>query len=93
MRGSDHLSARDKQFIADLFPRDPVYATLFPEKVQAMIGQPGEGAKAALRILEKVGFQEPRFQLEDIFLPFLITAVGLLLLGGILRTTVLEVLP
>ena len=43
--------------------------------------------------LEKVGFQEPRFQLEDIFLPFLITAVGLLLLGGILRTTVLEVLP
>ncbi len=55
-READHLSARDKRFIADLFPRDPVYATLLPEKVQAAIGQPGETAKAALRILEKIGF-------------------------------------
>jgi arginine N-succinyltransferase len=55
-READHLSAREKQFIADLFPRDPVYATLFPPEVQAVIGQPNETAKAALRILEKVGF-------------------------------------
>ena len=55
-RDADHLSARTKQFIADLFPRDPVYATLFPEEVQRVIGQPGETAKAAVRILEKVGF-------------------------------------
>jgi len=53
---ADHLSARSKQFIADLFPRDPVYATLFPERVQAAIGEPNESAKAAVRILEKVGF-------------------------------------
>jgi len=55
-READHLSSRTKQFIADLFPRDPVYVTLFPPAVQAVIGQPGETAKAALRILEKIGF-------------------------------------
>jgi arginine N-succinyltransferase len=55
-READRLCSRTKQFISDLFPRDPVYATLFPENVQAVIGTPGEAAKAALRILEKVGF-------------------------------------
>ncbi|MAE94185.1 MAG: arginine N-succinyltransferase [Deltaproteobacteria bacterium] len=55
-RHADHLSAHSKQFIADLFPRDPVYATLFPDDVQKAIGQPNETAKAAVRILEKVGF-------------------------------------
>jgi arginine N-succinyltransferase len=55
-RKADRLSGQDKQFIADLFPRDSVYATLFPEEVQAVIGQPGPTAKAAVRILEKVGF-------------------------------------
>ena len=53
---ADHLSAHNKQFIADLFPRDPVYTTLFPEEVQAVIGQPNDSARAALRILEKIGF-------------------------------------
>ncbi len=56
-RDADHLSARSKQFIADLFPRDPVYATLFPEEVQKVIGEPNETAKAAVRILERVGFR------------------------------------
>ncbi len=55
-READHLSARSKQFIADLFPRDPVYTTLFPEAVQDSIGQANETAVAAVRILEKVGF-------------------------------------
>ncbi len=55
-READHLSARSKQFIADLFPRDPVYVTLFPKEVQEVIGQPNETAVAAVRILEKVGF-------------------------------------
>ncbi len=56
-READRLSARTKQFIADLFPLDPVYVSLFPEEVQKVIGQPNETAKAAVRILEKVGFQ------------------------------------
>ncbi len=55
-READRLSARTKQFIADLFPQDPVYVSLFPDEVQKMIGQPNETAKAAVRILEKVGF-------------------------------------
>jgi arginine N-succinyltransferase len=55
-READHLSARSKQFIADLFPRDPVYSTLFPPQVQKVIGEPNETARAALRILEKLGF-------------------------------------
>jgi arginine N-succinyltransferase len=56
-READHLSARNKQFIADLFPREPVYATLFPESVQQVIGRPNPTAVAAVRILEKVGFR------------------------------------
>ncbi len=55
-READHLSARNKQFIADLFPRDPVYATLFPKRVQDVIGKANQTAQAAVRILEKVGF-------------------------------------
>ena len=55
-READHLSSRSKQFIADLFPRDPVYATLFPEEVRAVIGTTSETSMAALRILEKIGF-------------------------------------
>ena len=55
-READRLSARNKQFIADLFPRDPVYATLFPEDVRDAIGRTHETARAAARILEKIGF-------------------------------------
>ena len=54
-READRLSANNKQFIADLFPRDPVYSTLFPESVQAVIGK--TEAKAAVTILERVGFR------------------------------------
>jgi arginine N-succinyltransferase len=56
-READHMSARTKGFIADLFPEDPVYVTLFPEEVQKVIGEPAESAKAAVRILVKLGFQ------------------------------------
>ncbi len=56
-READRLSTRTKTFIADLFPQEPVYATLFPESVQAVIGRPNETAVAAVRILEKVGFK------------------------------------
>jgi arginine N-succinyltransferase len=55
-READRLSGRTKQFIADLFPREPVYATLFPDEVQKSIGRPNDTALAAVRILEKIGF-------------------------------------
>lgn len=57
-READHLSARNPHFIADLFPLDPVYATLFPDEVREVIGQANETAQAAVRILEKVGFRD-----------------------------------
>ena len=56
-READHLSARNKQFITDLFPRDPVYTALFPESVREVIGKPNDTAVAAVRILEKIGFR------------------------------------
>ena len=56
-READRLSTRTKTFIADLFPRDPVYATLFPPAVQEVIGKPNDTAVAAVRILEKIGFR------------------------------------
>jgi arginine N-succinyltransferase len=57
-READHLSARNPHFIGDLFPVDPVYATLFPEEVREVIGRPNETARAAVRILEEVGFHD-----------------------------------
>jgi arginine N-succinyltransferase len=56
-READRLSTRTKTFIADLFPRDPVYATLFPPAVREVIGKPNDTAVAAVRILEKIGFR------------------------------------
>ena len=56
-READHLSSRNKRFIADLFPQDPVYSTLFPQEVQDIIGTTNESAKAAVAILEKLGFR------------------------------------
>lgn len=56
-RDADRLSATNKTFIADLFPRDPVYATLFPPEVREVIGKPNDTAVAAVRILEKIGFR------------------------------------
>ena len=56
-READRLSATNKTFIADLFPRDPVYATLFPPEVREVIGRANETAIAAVRILEKIGFR------------------------------------
>ncbi len=55
-READHLSARDKSFIADLMPQDPVYTTFFPETVRAQLGRPADEARAAVKILEKLGF-------------------------------------
>jgi arginine N-succinyltransferase len=56
-READHLSSRNKRFIADLFPQDPVYSTLFPKEVQDVIGRANENSTAAVVILEKLGFR------------------------------------
>lgn len=44
------------QFIADLFPKTPVYVSMLPEAARAVIGQPHPTGRAALKMLETEGF-------------------------------------
>lgn len=44
------------QFIADLFPKSPVYVAMLPESSRAVIGQPHPTGRAALKMLETEGF-------------------------------------
>ena len=48
---------------------------------------------AEINELERVEFEEARFQIEERFLAFLVGAVVLLVLARLLDSTVLEVLP
>jgi len=44
------------QFIADLFPKSPIYVSMLPEAARAVIGQPHPTGRAALKMLETEGF-------------------------------------
>jgi arginine N-succinyltransferase len=44
------------QFIADLFPKTPIYVSMLPESARAVIGQPHPTGRAALKMLENEGF-------------------------------------
>ena len=44
------------QFIADLFPKTPVYVAMLPESARAVIGQPHPTGRAALKMLENENF-------------------------------------
>jgi arginine N-succinyltransferase len=44
------------QFIADLFPKSPIYVSMLPEGARAVIGQPHPTGRAALKMLETEGF-------------------------------------
>ena len=62
---ADLLSMKDKSFISDLLPEDPIFVPLLPDSAQAVIGQINEGTKGALRILEREGFEKT--DMVDIF--------------------------
>ena len=51
------------------------------------------GVYGTIDRLEKVQFEKPRYELRERFLPFLLTALSLLLAGRTLRASSLEVLP
>jgi arginine N-succinyltransferase len=54
---ADRLSiATNKQFIADLMPRHPVYVKLLAQEAQDVIGKPHPSSAAAMNILLKEGF-------------------------------------
>ncbi|HKC04027.1 MAG TPA: arginine N-succinyltransferase [Sphingomicrobium sp.] len=44
------------QFIADLFPKSPIYVSMLPDSARAVIGQPHPSGRAALKMLESEGF-------------------------------------
>lgn len=44
------------QFIADLFPKTPIYVSMLPESARAVMGQPHPTGRAALKMLENENF-------------------------------------
>jgi arginine N-succinyltransferase len=53
------------QFIADLFPKHPVYIAMLSESARAAIGLPHPSGRAAMRLLENEGFAFEQY--VDIF--------------------------
>lgn len=54
---ADQFNAvRGHQFIADLFPKHPIYTAMLPESARAVIGLPHPSGRAAMRMLENEGF-------------------------------------
>lgn len=63
---ADRLTlATDKQFIADLMPRNPIYLKLLSQEAQSAIGQPHPATVPAMNILLKEGFRYNKY--VDIF--------------------------
>lgn len=63
---ADQFNAvRGHQFIADLFPKHPVYIAMLPETARAVIGLPHPSGRAAMRMLENEGFAYENY--VDIF--------------------------
>ena len=52
----DFNAVHGTQFIADLFPKSPIYTAMLPEDARAVIGQPHPSGKGALKMLEAEGF-------------------------------------
>jgi arginine N-succinyltransferase len=53
---ADKLSRKNKEFIKELFPASDIYATLFTERAQRLIGEVGPETKGVQRMLERIGF-------------------------------------
>lgn len=63
---ADRLTtATDKQFIAELMPRNPIYVRLLSEEAQAVIGKPHPTTVPAMTILLNEGFRYNKY--VDIF--------------------------
>ncbi|MBS0478732.1 MAG: arginine N-succinyltransferase, partial [Proteobacteria bacterium] len=53
------------QFIADLFPKHPIYVAMLTESARSVIGLPHPSGRAAMRMLESEGFAFEKY--IDIF--------------------------
>ena len=54
---ADRLSRSNKEFIRTLFPEVPIYASLLPPHVQAVIGQVGPETRGVEKMLRRIGFE------------------------------------
>lgn len=54
---ADRLSREGKEFIKELFPASDIYASLFPERTQKVIGEVGTKTRGVKRMLERIGFK------------------------------------
>lgn len=54
---ADRLSRQNKEFIKELFPSTPVYCSLFPDRVQKVLGEVGPETRGVQRMLERIGFR------------------------------------
>jgi arginine N-succinyltransferase len=55
---ADLFSARSKEFMVNLFPRDEIFASLLPPEARNLIGRVGEETEPALALLKRQGFRE-----------------------------------
>ncbi len=55
---ADLFSARSKEFMLSLFPRDEIFVSLLPPEARNLIGRVGEETAPALAMLERQGFRE-----------------------------------
>jgi arginine N-succinyltransferase len=56
-READRISRQNKEFIKELFPASDIYASLFTEKAQKVIGEVGAQTRGVKRMLERIGFR------------------------------------
>jgi len=54
---ADKMSRANKEFIQQLFPPGGIYATLFPPKVERLLGAVGPGAQGVAHLLERIGLR------------------------------------
>lgn len=54
---ADRLSKKNKEFIKGLFPEGAIYATLLPDKAQAVIGKVGAQTRGVEKMLKRIGFR------------------------------------
>ncbi len=54
---ADRLSRQNKEFIKELFPSSDIYASLFPARVQKVLGEVGPQTRGVQRMLERIGFR------------------------------------
>jgi arginine N-succinyltransferase len=56
-KDADRLSRLNKEFIKELFPASDIYTSLFPARVQKVIGEVGPETTGVRRMLERIGFR------------------------------------